>query len=85
MQNNFIPRITRSKDQLNSSNESKSALQSLIDFTIKGFHDQDSISGNGGQEVIDHILGFFNRPDPPKEFKDFDEFIDYRIEDSAMP
>lgn len=85
MQKNFIPRITRSKDQLNSSNESKSALQSLIDFTIKGFHDQDSISGNGGQEVIDHILGFFSRPEPPKEFKDFDEFINYRIEDAAMP
>jgi len=60
-------------------------LQALINVIMQDFHDEDlKAGGNGGKEVIERLVDFFNHVPPKKEFTTLREFLDYRIKDAAV-
>ncbi|KAE8153365.1 isoprenoid synthase domain-containing protein [Aspergillus avenaceus] len=78
--------ISRMRPNFDNGKRPKSILQGMIDRTIQDFQEMDRLSGNNtGQEVIDLMVRFLDRPFPPDQWKDMDEYLLYRNEDTAMP
>lgn len=59
-------------------------LQSLITSVADGLRHEDTIAGNGGQEVIDNLVHFCRHGPPPREFHTVGQYFDYRRIDVAL-
>ena len=61
------------------------ALQSLITSVVEGMRREDTIAGDAGQEVIDHLVDFCRHKPPQKEFPTLRQYLDYRRIDAGTP
>jgi len=77
--------VKRLEGQVEEATEQKTPLQGLIDYTVQGFKDEDKISGNGGQEVIDRLIDFCYHVPPQKTFDNLGDYLSYRRIDAAVP
>ncbi|RMZ67712.1 sesquiterpene cyclase [Pyrenophora seminiperda CCB06] len=77
--------VKRLEGQIEIANEQKTPLQALIDETVQGFKDEDKISGDGGQEVIDRLIDFCYHVPPQKTFDNLGDYLSYRRIDAAVP
>ncbi|GME27018.1 Terpenoid synthase [Neofusicoccum parvum] len=77
--------VRRLRGGVSGDEAGRTELQTLIDVVVKGFKHQDTIAGNGGQEVIDRVVDFSSHVPPRSEFKTFDEYMRYRFDDVAAP
>jgi len=82
VRDDFIKRL-----EGNSENavKQKSPLQTLIEYTIQGLKDEDKVSGNGGQEVIDRLIDFCCHVPPQKNFASLGDYLSYRSIDAGVP
>ncbi|KAJ5674346.1 uncharacterized protein N7477_004280 [Penicillium maclennaniae] len=63
----------------------ESDLQALITSTVDGFHEQDALVGNGGQEVIDRLVDFCKHVPPAQKFDTLGDYLTYRRIDAGVP
>lgn len=77
--------VKRLEGDIEETPEQKTPLQALIDDTVQGFKDQDKISGDGGQEVIDRLIDFCSHVPPQETFDNLEDYLRYRCIDAAVP
>jgi hypothetical protein len=77
--------VRRLEGQVEEATKQKTPLQALIDYTVQGFKDEDKISGDGGQEVIDHLIDFCCHVPPQQTFDNLGDYLSYRRIDTAVP
>lgn len=66
--------------------QTRTPLQLLIDNAMNEIRSLDCGAGNNaGEEMIDLMVRFFERPPPPKDFPNMEDFLLYRHEDAAVP
>jgi len=65
--------------------DERTPLQELIDYTVRGFGEQDKIAGDGGREVIDRLVDFCRHVPPQTEFASLGDYLSYRCIDAGVP
>ncbi|PPQ78861.1 hypothetical protein CVT25_002429 [Psilocybe cyanescens] len=56
----------------------------LINDIMQDFHNEDLKEGNGRRDIIERLVDFCNHPSPTKDFTALREYLDYRIQDTAV-
>lgn len=81
VRDDFIRRLESDDDREND----KTALQTLIDYVVRGLKDHDKLAGNAGQEVITHLVAFCRHVPPRSEFASPADYLTYRNLDAGVP
>ncbi|PLB41613.1 terpene synthase family protein [Aspergillus candidus] len=78
--------VDRMRPGYQPNEQTRTPLQLLIDNAMNEIRSLDCGAGNNaGEEMIDLMVRFFERPPPPKDFPNMEDFLLYRHEDAAVP
>ncbi|KAF7882676.1 uncharacterized protein EAF02_006039 [Botrytis sinoallii] len=68
----------RSPNDILPSDSVTSDFQRHLKFTVSAIADEDEISGNGGKEMIEALLGAFRYVHPKGDFHSLEEYLNFR-------
>jgi hypothetical protein len=77
--------VKRLEGQVEEATKQKTHLQALIDYTVQGLKDEDKISGDGGQGLIDHLIDFCCHVPSQQTLDNLGDYLSYRRIDAAVP
>ena len=68
------------------SSATDTPLEKQMSAIRQGLLAGDEENGNGGAEIIETLIDFFNHPNPPREgFSSVRDYLDYRLQDTGSP